>query len=381
MLFNLAQLLDGVVEPTLVLGDARLQQVRIREGRRCIRGAGRRGTLALALNRDKLVKKRLCLVKALGAVGDLRLHKEQVEIFRRALGHGLKLGQRRIKITPLRQLAGNEHAKPARPRVRGDKSARILQGLVRIDRQPILENAHRGLFRARRYCETKAGFRQRARRISGRLCHVGQCKVRGKQVAPLALADRTVKDIEGRPLVGHAAEHGGCLADRRGLVLRVIDPLAQRGGQPAGLSGCGRKGKFGRHRLGIIRCDSGPGACGLKRTRQVSAGKEGLDRPPGQTAIAGFARKFEHGRARRDVLAPLERNLCGKDAVKQAGRQRNLWQLSGPQANDLLLLRHGFDLQRHILRHATGLPGRLGDLCHGGLPDQAEREQRTTGDH
>ena len=292
----------------------------------------------------------------------------------------MKLGGRRVKIPPLRKLTGDEQAQPARPRVRGNNLARVLQGLVRIDGQPILENAHRSLFRARRYRETQAGFRQRARRIAGRLCHVGQRKVRGKKVAPLALVDRPVKNVEGRPLVGHAGEHGDCLADRRGLVLRVVDPLAQRRGQPAGLSGGRRKGKFSRHRLGIIRCDPDPGARGLKRARQVSAGQEELDRPPGEAAIARLARKFEHGRPRRDVLAPLERKLRGKDAVKHAGRQCDFWQLSGPQADDLLLLRHGFDLQRHILRHATGLPGRLADLCHGGLPKQPEREQRTAGD-
>ena len=205
---------DGVVEPPLVLGDARLQQVGIREGSRCIRRAGRRGALALALNRDELVKQRPCLVKPLGPVSDLRLHKEQVEIFRRALGHGLKLGQRSVKITPLRELTGDQQAQPARPGVRDDKFACVLQGLVRIYREPILENAHRSLFRARRNLKAQAGFRQRARRVASRLCRVGQRKVGGKQVAPLALVDCPVKNVERRALVGHATEHGDRLADR-----------------------------------------------------------------------------------------------------------------------------------------------------------------------
>ena len=101
--------------------------------------------------------------------------------------------------------------------------------------------------------------------------------------------------------------------------------------------------------------------------------------PPGEAAIPCLARKFEHGRPCRDVLAPLERKLRGKNSVKQAGRQRHFRQLPGPQADDFLLLRHRLDLQRHVLRHATGLSGRWADLSKGALPERSERDQRCAG--
>ncbi|MCY1533328.1 hypothetical protein D9M68_686500 [compost metagenome] len=270
-----------------------------------------------------MLQQRLGLRQLSGLVGQLGLHEQQVEIFRRAARHGLQFGQGAVVIAAIGQLAGQHQAHLARIGIAVDIGAGLGLRALRIHLGAVFQHAlggRLGFGIGGQGCAGLLGGPLVVARGGG---HVRQRQVRGGQLAHV-VAQGFVQDAQGQAAVVEPAQHGQRLADGGGFVAGGVDAVAQRLRQALGLAiGRGQR-QFGGTSLDVVGGQTRPDTGCLQRAGQVAAGELEFQGAAGQPGIAGVPGQAEHGGRCGTVHTALRGDLGCQHTIKDVGGQRHI---------------------------------------------------------